>query len=114
MLHEDILKSRSKLKSVKISYYTYINYFLDGSFNISLYDHTILSLSKKVLSIGNKRWYMNYNRPLTIKRINEYLPENFKVKKVKSKLILTTPFGLVKFDQYIEIDLKKGIVKFKD
>ena len=51
---------------------------------------------------------------VAIKRINEYLPENFKVKKVKSKLILTTPFGLVKFDQYIEIDLKKGIVKFKD
>jgi len=114
MLHEDILKSRSKLKSIKISYNTKIDYFLDGSFDIVLYDHTILSLSKKILSIGSKSYYYNHNTPLTLRRMNQYLPENFKIKKQKHKFVLTTPFGLVKFNKYIDIDMRKGIVKFKD
>lgn len=114
MLSEEILKSKVRLKTIKISYNTNLEYYLDGSFDIVLYENKILSLSKKILSIGNKSYYYNNNSRLSLKRINQYLPINFKIKKVNNKLVLTTPFGIVKFIRYIEIDLKKGIVKFKD
>ena len=114
MLSEEVLDSIAKLKSIKISYNTNIEYYLDGRFDVVLNDYTIMSLSRKILSINNKSSYHNHNSLLTLKKINQFLPKNFKIKKVKYKLVLTTPFGLVKFIRYIEIDLKKGIVKFKD